>query len=60
MFFEKRRKCCVKNNVVNIDFKNRKKTRENRSKRIISVMAVIGAFLVISGLVFSIICYIMS
>ena len=50
----------MKNNVVNIDFKNRKKTRENHRKRIISVMAVIGAFLMISGLVFSIICYIMS
>lgn len=50
----------MKNNVVNIDFKNRKKTRENRRKRIISVMAIIGAFLTISGLIFSIVCYVMG
>lgn len=45
------------NNVIKKEFKNYKKTHGYRRKRIIKILAIVGSFLMISGLIGSIICY---
>lgn len=49
----------MKNNTVHYDFKKRRKSA-NRQKRMIRVMAVIGAFLMVSGIIGSIVCYVLG
>lgn len=45
------------NNVIKNEFKNYKKTRAYRRKRVIRILAIVGSFLMVSGLIASIICY---
>ncbi|MDO4199972.1 MAG: hypothetical protein Q4D57_04395 [Clostridia bacterium] len=49
----------MKNNTVHYDFKKQRKS-VNRQKRIIRIMAVFGAFLMVSGIIGSIICYMLA
>lgn len=49
----------MKNNTVHYDFKKHRKSA-NRQKRMIRIMAVFGAFLMISGIIGSIICYVVG
>lgn len=48
----------MQNNVINHNFKNYKKSSLARRKRRIRIIAVLGAFLMISGIIGSIIYYI--
>ncbi len=49
----------MKNNTLHYDFKKHLKSA-NRQKRMIRIMAIFGAFLTISGIIGSIICYILG
>lgn len=49
----------MKNNTVHYDFKKQRRS-VNRQKRLVRIMAVIGAFLMVSGIIGSIICYVFA
>ena len=49
----------MKNNTVNYDFKKQRKSA-NRQKRLARIIAVICAFLMVSGIIGSITCYVLA
>ncbi len=49
----------MKNNTVNYDFKKQRKSA-NRQKRLARIIAVICAFLMVSGIIGSIVCYLLA
>lgn len=48
----------MQKNVINHEFKNYRKSSSARRKRRIRIIAILGAFLMISGIIGSIIYYI--
>lgn len=47
----------LKNNVINHEFKNYKKSTAAKRKRRTRFLAILGCILILSGLVGSLVCY---
>ncbi|MBR2578833.1 MAG: hypothetical protein IKE41_01670 [Clostridia bacterium] len=49
----------MKDNTVHYDFKKQRKSA-NRQKRMVRIIAILCSFLMVSGIIGSIICYVLA